>query len=224
MTLTRHEPVHTTFGHTTLHYRSSQDGVAAARLFRLLGFSIREEIALPDGGVFYHFLVDPSASNNGDGIIYLVPQRRAVNWLYDGIHEALGIGTDHEHPAVAKVRQFEEDDPEAGFHVGFLKTSLEDLETTVLKIQAAAAREEGLKDRIQIILNRAKPGTADVDARMDVSPIYGNVTRYTYGRNGVQAFFRTDLLCAGPLGENVVIELDYVFPGYSENMLTKTEM
>ena len=62
-----------------------------------------------------------------------------------------------------------------------------------------------------------------IDARLDASPLYAGVTRTTYDRNGVQAFIRTDLLCSGPLGEDCVIEFDFVFPGYSENMLTKTE-
>jgi hypothetical protein len=69
-------------------------------------------------------------------------------------------------------------------------------------------------------LNRARPGTAEVDERMDKSPIFSGVRRFTYGRNGIQAFVETDLFVTGALGEKFVFELDYVFPGYSDNILT----
>lgn len=213
-----------TLGHVALHYRNTEDGPLAARLLTLLGFTMREQIPLPDGSAFYHFLVDGNARNNGDGIVYLSPLRRAHQWLYQSINEALGIGTENEHPSVAKMRKSEAQDPEAGFHVGFLLPTLERLEEAILRVREAAMEDPELGGRIEIILNRAKPGTAQVDARMDASPLYRDITRHTYGRNGVQAFVRTDLFCSGPLGEDLVIELDYVFPGYAENMLTKTEM
>ncbi len=213
-----------TLGHVAIHYREPEHGPLAARLFDLLGFSRREEIALPDGTTFYHFLVDGDATNKGDGIIYLSPLRRAHKWLYETIHVALGIGTADEHPAVAKVRKSEQQDPEAGFHVGFLMPTLERVEEAFARVRAAAEADPAFGRHIEIVLNRAKPGEAAIDARLDQSPIYAGITRTTYGRHGVQAFIRTDLLCSGPLGEDCVIEFDYIFPGYPENMLTKTEM
>ncbi|MDD3798148.1 MAG: hypothetical protein PHE36_03110 [Novosphingobium sp.] len=213
-----------TLGHVAIHYAKNEYGPMAARLFKLLGFSVREEIPLPDGSVFYHFLVDADATNNGDGIVYLSPLRRAHRWLYDSIHEALGIGTENEHPAVAKVRKSEAQDPEAGFHVGFLIPTLERIEEAFARVKAEAEADPEFGRHVEIVLNRAKPGTPDIDARLDASPLYRDVTRHTYGRNGVQAFVRTDLLCSGPLGDDVVIEFDYVFPGYPDNILTKTEM
>lgn len=213
-----------TLGHVALHYREKEQGEMAARLLQLLGFSIREEIALPDGTVFYHFLIDADATNNGDGILYLSPLRRAHRWLYDSIHEALGIGTPEEHPAVAKVRKSEAQDPEAGFHVGFLMPTLERIEEVFARVHAEAQADPAFDRHVEIILNRAKPGVLEIDARLDASPLYRDVTRHIYGGHGVQAFVRTDLLCSGPLGDDVVIEFDYVFPGYPENMLTKTEM
>jgi hypothetical protein len=77
---------------------------------------------------------------------------------------------------------------------------------------------------VEFIFNRAKPGDAEIDARMDASPLFADAVRHTYGRNGVQAFVRTDLLIGGPLGDGVVLEFDYVFPGRPENMLTRTEL
>ena len=73
---------------------------------------------------------------------------------------------------------------------------------------------------MKIILNRARPGTAAVDERMDKSPIFEGVDRFTYGRNGIQAFIETDLFITGALGDKFVFELDYVFAGYSDNILT----
>lgn len=213
-----------TLGHVALHYRDKADGEMAARLLQLLGFSIRERIALPDGTEFYHFLVDADATNNGDGILYLSPLRRAHSWLFDAVHEALRIGEPDEHPAVAKVRKSEAQDPEAGFHVGFLMPTLERVEDAFARVLAAAEADPEFGRHVEIILNRAKPGVPEIDARLDESPLYRGVTRNTYGRHGVQAFVRTDLLCSGPLGDDAVIEFDYVFPGYPENMLTKTEM
>jgi hypothetical protein len=54
-------------------------------------------------------------------------------------------------------------------------------------------------------------------------PRYSAATpRQTYGRFGCQAFVETDLPAGGLLGENMVIELDYAFPGHAENMFVKT--
>lgn len=212
----------TTFGHVALHYGKPEDGPLTARLFEMLGFELREKIDYPDGTSFYHFLVDPKATNNGDGIIFLAPLRQVPRALYNGIREALGVDTPSESKAVKDYRAAAAENPEFGFHVGFLKTSLEELEEIMLRIQAAAENDPELKGRIEVVLNRAKPGTPEVDARMDASPLYRDITRYTFGRNGVQAFVRTNLLAGPPLGDAVVIELDYVFPDYPENMLTRT--
>ncbi len=212
----------TTFGHVALHYGRPEDGPLTAKLFKLLGFVTREEIAYPDGTVFYHFLVDPNASNNGDGIIYLAPLKDVPRALYHAIRERLGAGTDHEDKVVTDYRKASTENPEFGFHVGFLKSSLEELEDIVLRVRAALEDDPALRDRVEIVLNRAKPGDPAIDARMDASPIYGDVTRYTFGRNGVQAFIKTDLLAGPPLGDAVVIEFDYVFAEYDSNILTKS--
>lgn len=217
-------PPRATLGHVALHYGAPEDGPAAAALLKLLGFVLREEIPLPDGSFFYHFLVDADATNNGDGILYLSPLRRSHRWLYESIREALAVGAANEHPAVAKVRASEQSDPEAGFHVGFLLQSLEDLEARFSAAQAAADAMPQLRGRLEFVFNRAKPGDPEIDARMDASPLFSGATRHTYGRNGVQAFVRTDLIVGGPLCDGVVLEFDYVFPGRPENMLTKTEM
>ena len=64
----------------------------------------------------------------------------------------------------------------------------------------------------------------EIDARLDVSPIYKDVIRFTYGRNGVQAFVQTDLIVSGPLLEGIVLEFDYVWPGYASHILSVAEV
>ena len=115
-------------------------------------------------------------------------------------------------------------DFEASFHFGFLLNSLEDLERIILELQDRAENDPDFKGRIKLGFNRARPGDPAVDARLDASPVYGEVTRYAYGSHGVQAFVETDLLKAGQLGDSMVIELDYVFPGYDQHVLSVVEM
>lgn len=212
----------TTFGHVALHYGKPEDGPITARLFKLLGFETREEIAYPDGTVFYHFLVDPGATNNGDGILYLAPLKEVPRALYQAIRTTFGADTPDEDKVVSDYRDAARLNPEFGFHVGFLKSSLEELEAIVLRVQQALATDPELQGRAEIILNRARPGTPEIDSRMDASPVFRDVTRHTFGRNGVQVFIKTNLLAGPPLGDAVVIEFDYVFPGYASNMLTKS--
>jgi hypothetical protein len=144
--------------------------------------------------------------------------------VIDAMRAALNVGSGAEHPAVAQLRAAQEADPEYSFHVGILMHSLEALEETVLNLKRLAAIDPELKGRIKVVLNRSLPGTPEVDARLDASPLYGGVTRRAYGRNGVQAFIETNILTSGPLGENLIIELDYVFPGYDRHILSVAEL
>ena len=137
---------------------------------------------------------------------------------------ALHVGKEDEHPAVAGLRAAIDLDPEYTFHLGMLLDSLDALEDIVLDIQQRAVSDPDLKGRIKVVLNRSAPGTRAVDERLDASPVYGNVTRCAYGKNGVQAFFETDILSSGPTGESMVLELDYVFPGYDTHVFSVVEL
>ena len=117
-----------------------------------------------------------------------------------------------------------EQDFEASFHVGFLMNSLEALETMMLTLRDKAQADPDLAGRVKIGLNRARAGNPAVDARLDASPLYGPVTRQAYGSAGVQAFVETDLLKAGQLGDSMVLEFDYVFPGHDSHVLSVVEM
>jgi len=213
----------TTMGHLALHYSPAAEGPKAAKLLRLLGFSETQMLPLP-GGNFYRFVVNDSHHAAGDGVIYLSAVPQPQQNLVDAVHAALKIGQADQHPSVAGMRAMLEADPEASFHLGFLVPSLERLEEIVLALQEGAANDPDLQDRVELTFNRARLGDTDVDGRLDASPVFGSVTRYAYGRNGVQVFIKTDLLKSGALGENTVLELDYVFPGTTSHILSVVEL
>lgn len=211
-----------TLGHIALHFRKAEDGPAAARLLQMFGYGVVQEIPLPNSTSFYQFAVDRNAPLNGSGILYLSRMSDQQLALLDAIHQALKVGQPQEHAAVAAMRAAQVSDPEVGFHVGILMQSLEELEEVVERIRAAAQTDPALKNRIKIVANRARRGDPKIDARMDASPVFGHTPRECYGKYGCQAFIETSLLSSGPLGENLVLELDYVFPGYPEHMFNKT--
>lgn len=222
-TLTRQDTTARSMGHLALHYGKAEEGPAAAKLMKLLGFQETQVLPLPNGN-FYRFVVDGKHYARGDGIIYLSALPDAQRKLIEAIHETFKVGTADEHEAVRGMRQMLISDPESSFHFGFLVDSLEDLEQMILNLREQAETDPDLKGHIKIGMNRSRPGDAEVDARLDASPLFGNVTRCAYGRNGVQVFVETDLLKAGQLGDGMVLEFDYVFPGSDEHILSVVEM
>lgn len=211
-------------GHIALHYGEPENGPKAAKLLSLLGFVETQSFPIPQGGLFYRFVVDPKHQARGDGIVFLSSTPPAQRNLYAAIKSALKVGTPDEHPAVAEMRAGCDADPEFTFHVGVLMESLEDLEAVITNLQKLEKTDPDLKGRLTFTFNRALAGDGAVDARLDASPVYGDVKRYAYGRGGVQAFVETDLLSSGPLGQSLVIELDYVFPDRDLHILSTTEV
>lgn len=212
-----------TMGHIALHYGAPEDGPVAARLLSAIGCVETQMLPLP-GGNFYRFVVGKGHFSRGDGIVYLSALPEPQRQLIETIHSMLAVGSDDEHEAVKGWRAMMAADPEASFHFGFLLDSLEELEAIVLELRQLAESDPAFKGRVNIVLNRARPGDAEVDERLDASPIYGDVTRLAYGRNGVQAFIETDILKAGQLGDSMVVELDYVFPHKEQHILSVVEM
>ena len=105
-------------GHLAVHYRTPEDGRAAARLMELIGFERRPS---PDHIAYYHFVVDPEADNSkGDGIIFLMELPEALRNLSAAIKDALRVGHPDEHPAVAPARAGYASDPEFDTHLGVL--------------------------------------------------------------------------------------------------------
>jgi hypothetical protein len=216
-------PSRLSMGHLAVHYHDQSDADVAAKLLRTIGLEETQMLPLPQGN-FYRYVVGSQHFARGDGIIYLSALPEPQRLLIDAINSQLHVGEANEHPAVQGWRDMMKADPEASFHFGFLMNSLEDLEAVVLDLREKAANDPTFKGRINIVLNRALPGDPDVDARLDASPIYGDVTRHAYGRGGVQAFIETDILRSGQLGDSMVIELDYVFPDRTQHVLSVVEM
>ncbi len=211
-----------TMGHIALHYPEREAGPPAARLLSLIGFVETQMLPLPTGN-FYRFVVHEGHRGRGDGILYLscVPPAQAA--LMAAAREALGLGTPQAHPAIAALRSAMDADPEYMFHVGTLVGSLEELERITADLRALED-DPDFRGRLRISINRPQPGDREIDARLDASPVFGGVTRHAYGRNGVQVFVETDLLSGGPLGESMVLELDYVFPGKDSHILSVVEL
>lgn len=209
-----------TYGHLAVHYRNRAEGPLAARLLRELGFTECYSMEQPgEGGTFFHFVIDETANRGTDRIFFLLSMPDVLRSLYAELRKRLGVGTADEAPEVKALRAAQAEDPEFNFHAAVVYPSLEELEEMVLRVQRLAEEDPELKGRVKVTLNRARPGTPEVDARMDASPVFGNVSRHTYGPNGVQVFVETDLICGGPLGDNWAFEFDYVFPGYKDNIL-----
>ena len=209
--------VEQTISHVNLHYPKPEDAEAAALLLETCGLVRTQEMELPTGGTFYRFTTNVHAINHPDNIIYLGPLPPSTAALLQAARDGLGIGTADEHPAVAAYRAAQVRDPEHNFHVGFLVDSLDYLDERFEALKALEKNDPRFAGRMKFLVNRALPGDAEIDARLDRSPTYAGVTRYTHGRFGVQAFCETDLVVNGPLGESCVIEFDYVFPGHPDD-------
>ncbi|MCP1471774.1 hypothetical protein J3E64_003487 [Sphingobium sp. OAS761] len=212
-----------TISHVNLHYPEATDGPAAALLLEAAGLVRTQELALPQGGTFYRFTANVHAINRPDNIVYLSPLPAATAALINAARDGLRYGARDEHPAVAAYRAAQASDPEHNFHVGFLFDSLDYLEERFEAFKALEASDPRFAGRLKFLVNRALPGDAAIDARLDISPLYRGVTRYTHGRYGVQAFCETDMIVDGPLGEGLVLEFDYVFPGHDDHIMAVSE-
>jgi len=211
-------------GHVALHYAHRDEGPLAAKLLALLGYVETQALPLPDGSTFYRFVVDDYHQARGDGIVYLsvVPPAQAA--LVQAARAALRVGTAQEHSAVKTLRSAIEADPEYSFHLGLLVDSLEDVERVAAELSDRNMNDPAFKGRLNVTLNRPRRGDAAIDARLDASPAFGGVDRYAYGRNGVQLFVETDILTSGPLGDSMILELDYIFPGTTSHILSVVEL
>lgn len=210
-------------GHLALHYGKPDDGPLAARLLQIAGLKETQVLPLP-GGNFYRFVVSGTHFARGDGIVYLSCLPEPQQQLIAAIHAALRVDSDDEHEAVTAYRAMMAQDFEASFHFGFLVDSLEELERMVLTLQDLNANDPAFRGRLNIGMNRARRGDDAIDARLDASPVFGKATRYAYGAAGVQVFLETDLMCAGQLGESMVLEFDYVFPDRHSHILSIVEL
>jgi len=216
------DPEAKVLGHLALHYRTPEDGPRAAKLLDLLGLQRKQEIPFGGGMIFYQYTLANDPTGRGIGTLFLSLVPGPIAELTKAIGSTLKVGTPEEHPAVTAYRQGQVQDPEMNFHIGLMFNSLEEVERLIARLEAANESDPDLKGRFKFSFNRAMEGDPEIDARMAASPIFGKTERRTYGRFGCQAFVETDLLAGGLLGENMVIELDYVFPNRAENMFVKS--
>lgn len=210
-------------GHLALHYPVAQDGPLAACLLQIFGLHETQMLPLP-GGNFYRFVVSDKHASRGDGIVFLSCLPDAQSRLVAAIHEALQIGTAHEHPAAQAYRDMTAEVFEASFHFAFLVSSLEELEAMTLKVMNLAEDDPAFTGRLSIGINRAQRGDEAIDARLDDSPVFSTATRYAYGKGGVQVFVATDLMRAGPLGDSMIFEFDFVFPDQPSHILSVVDV
>lgn len=203
-------------GHFALHYRSPQDGPAVVRFLDLLGVT---RLPSPQSYPYYRYVVDGRSADSGDNILYVPEQPRALRELNTAIRETLRVGQPSEHPAVVQVRAGQSADPEFNLHLGVSFSSIETIEETVRRVRDTGENDSDLRGRVKIVINRARRGNENIDKRLDDSPVFADIDRYTYGNNGIQVFVETDLFVVDPLGDCFVFKLDYVFPGYADNIL-----
>lgn len=213
-----------TLGHVALHYRNAAEGPLAARLLEALGFRKTQELSLPNGSNFYRFVVADHFHARGDGIVFLSVAPEAEYAVIREARRLLRVGEHDENPAVTQLRAAMAHDPEYAFHVGFLAASLDGLEHTFANLEELNRSDPDMKGRLTLLYNRPPRGDAEIDTRLDRSPLFGPTKRETYGKAGVQAFLRTDILFSGPLGDGLSIEFDYVFPGRTHHILSVADI
>jgi len=205
----------TSLGHAAVHYRPGERELAT-RFFQLLGARIREFPNALSPEPLYIVALDGAEPDRADNIIYLFALKPAQAELETAIEEALGAGTDHEHPALTAFLQHRRDWPESYLHVGVHFSELAELEAAVGRLREEMARNPAFAERIQgmqLMRARGEDGDEELARRMDDSPVFGDVSDHAYGKHAVQVHVRTDLFAIGPAMFGSVVELDYVFTG-----------
>jgi len=202
-------------GHVSLHYGRPEEGPLAARLLSALGFTQADFMVLPDGSDFYRFVVDPKHAERADGILFLSVSPAEQRALGATISDALKVDTPAPHPAVSAWRDALANLPEMNFHIGFLVSTLEEAERIVLDVQALNEKDDAFRGRLKASWNRAQRGDPAVDARLDASPVFAGKGSYVYEPiAAVQVFIESDIIVCGPLQDRMMLEFDYVFPGF----------
>jgi hypothetical protein len=205
----------TSLGHVAVHYRPA-DRELAVRYFQLLGARIREFPNASSPHPLYIIALDGAEPDKANNIVYLFALKPAQADLEAAIGEALGVGTDHEHPAVGAFREHRAQMPESYLHLGVHFTDLGELEAAVQRMQAEMERDPAFGARIQgmqILKARGSDSDTEIAQRMADSPVFGPVDAYAYGVHGVQVHMRTDLFATGVSMFGSVVELDYIFTG-----------
>jgi len=204
----------TRLGHLAFQFRPG-DRELAVRFFQLLGARICE---FPNPGStdpIYIAAMNSAEPDEPSDIIYLFALKPQQAALEGAIAEALGLGTDREHHAVAPFVKHRETWLESYLHFGLRFDSLEELEGAVERLRAEIAVNPEFGARVldlRPLKARGEDRDTEIAERMAASPVFAEAG-YAYGRNGVQVHIRTDLFVAGLGLFGSIVELDYVFTG-----------
>jgi hypothetical protein len=200
-----------TLGHLALHY-SPGDEKLARRLLEQLGCTLVDNGPKPGEDGFCTVLVDGATANHADNIMFLSRMGDAQLAVEAAIRERLGVGTDHEDPAVAAFRDRRFTAPESASHLGLRYDSLASLERALLAVEADAGPGGVYEGRVDLTKYRARPGLDDaVDRAIEQSPLFDGSEAPAFAPHWVQCFVRTDLFGYGILAFGQTIELDVVF-------------
>jgi hypothetical protein len=182
------------------------DGPAAAQLLRTLGLDVTDNGPSKMGDPWYTALVDRDTFAGLENLFFVVPVSEAQLRLEAAIGDQLAA-TDELADFLASKR----DQPESTSHVALAFRDLDTLEEAVHAV-LDAADEPPLAGRVNVRVFRARPGHADVDARMDASDLFADADDVAFVDRTVQVFVQTDVVSTGLLLLGQTIELDYVFP------------
>jgi len=206
------QPVSKSLGHIALHTRPGK-GALAAHLFELMGCPMKQ---YPVGGGehFYIISLNDQDADAPDNVVFLSPVTPEQHALEEEIVRYLGLGTDRVNPAAQAFLTMKNNKPEFYLHFGVHFRSLEQLEDVIQLIEREMASNAEFGNHIQGIQKlRAKQGNAQIDARMESSPVFRETQLQCFGPNLVQGHIQTDLFSTGFGFVGSVLELDYVFTG-----------
>ena len=170
------------------------DGPAAAELLRALGLDVTDNGPSKMGDSWYTALVDPATFEGLENLFFVVPTS----------HEQRALEASMAIVDTAEFLASKRANPESASHVALAYRDLDALEAAIRRVREL--------DRVSVRIFRAKRGHADVDARMDTSDIFGQITEEAFVDRTVQVFVHTDLVSTSLLCLGQTIELDYVFP------------
>jgi hypothetical protein len=204
----------TTLGHLALHFLPG-DERPARLLLEHLGCTLVDNGPKPGEDGFCTVLVDGATANHADNVMFLSRAGDAQLALETTIRDALGMGSDAPHEAVAAFRDRRVAAPESASHIGLRYGELEVLEAAIIAIERDAQPGGPLAGRVDLTKYPPRPGLdADVDARIAASPIFDGTEPTSFAKHWIQCFVRTDLFGYGILAFGQTIELDFVFPGF----------
>lgn len=206
----------TVMGHMALHYREG-DYELARLLLEDIGGTLVDNGPAPGRDGFCTVLLDDSQPTFADNQFFLSKLDASQQALEDAIAEALGIGTEAQHPAVTAFLARRHEKAEAIAHFGIRYGTLEALETVLTNLERDSQPGGPLEGRVQIDKRVPAPGfSAVVDARIAASPVFRGDEPSGPAKHWVQCRFVTDIIGFGLVSLGAEFELDFVFDEFFE--------